>query len=343
MSSMALKPWKKQKEGFEDSLIYLKGRQKGIITSIKTPWLKVNDATTDGIEWHSMTVIGGRPGSGKTLMKDQLIKEAFPLNPAENFRCLEFQLEMLARTSAIRAYSSELGVTYKYLCSADGKLSENDLSRCYEYAKKRIKYPIDIVELAPTVEQLKNIIEDYMNVHSKYIDKTIKKEGVEQIVKLKEFTKTIITLDHSILIKSAKSHKGKQDTLYELGEVLTELKRKYPIAFIILSQLNRGIDKPERNEDGKYGNYVLDSDIFGADALLQHADTVIGLNRPGKQKIRFYGPDRYIIENDKVLVMHFLKCRNGDARMSFFNAAFERMSIEEMATPPTMDRRSNRM
>ncbi len=336
-------PWKKQKAGFEESLIYLKGRKQGLIKSIKTPWEKFNDATTAGIEWHSMTVIGGRPGSGKTLMKDQFIKEAFPLNPAENFRVLEFQLEMLARTSAIRAYSSELGVTYKYLCSADGILSSEDLQKCFEYAKKRVKYPIDIVETPPTVEELKVIIDEYMNSHSKYIQKVIKRENGEEIVKIKEFTKTIITIDHSILIKSSKHHKSKQDTLYELGETLTALKKKYPIAFIVLSQLNRSIDKPERQEDGKYGNYVLESDIFGADALLQHADLVVGLNRPGKQKIRFYGPDGYIIENDKILVMHFLKCRNGDVRMSFFNAAFEKMSIEEINTPPQRERRSNKI
>tara|TARA_R110002074_G_scaffold114748_2_gene245301 strand:- start:4090 stop:5115 length:1026 start_codon:yes stop_codon:yes gene_type:complete len=335
-------PWKKQKAGFEESLIYLKGRKEGLIKSIKTPWEKFNDATTAGIEWHSMTVIGGRPGSGKTLMKDQFIKEAFPLNPAENFRVLEFQLEMLARTSAIRSYSSELGVSYKYLCSAEGLLSNEDLQKCFEYAKKRVKYPIDIVETPPTVEELKVIIDEYMDNNSTYIDKVIKDENDnEKSIKIKEFTKTIITIDHSILIKSSKHHKSKQDTLYELGETLTALKKKYPIAFIVLSQLNRSIDKPERQEDGKYGNYVLESDIFGADALLQHADLVVGLNRPGKQKIRFYGPDGYIIENDKVLVMHFLKCRNGDVRMSFFNAAFEKMSIEEMNTPPQRQRRSN--
>ena len=335
-------PWKKQKAGFEESLIYLKGRKEGLIKSIKTPWEKFNDATTAGIEWHSMTVIGGRPGSGKTLMKDQFIKEAFPLNPAENFRVLEFQLEMLARTSAIRSYSSELGVSYKYLCSAEGLLSNEDLQKCFEYAKKRVKYPIDIVETPPTVEELKVIIDEYMDNNSTYIDKVIKDENDnEKSIKIKEFTKTIITIDHSILIKSSKHHKSKQDTLYELGETLTSLNKKYHIEFIVLSQLNRSIDKPERQEDGKYGNYVLESDIFGADALLQHADLVVGLNRPGKQKIRFYGPDGYIIENDKVLVMHFLKCRNGDVRMSFFNAAFEKMSIEEMNTPPQRQRRSN--
>jgi len=33
-------PWKKQKSGFEESLVYLKGRQQGLIKSIKTPWTK---------------------------------------------------------------------------------------------------------------------------------------------------------------------------------------------------------------------------------------------------------------------------------------------------------------
>ena len=91
--------------------------------------------------------------------------------------------------------------------------------------------------------------------------------------------------------------------------------------------------------DGKYGNFILESDLFGADALLQHADTLVGINRPGKQKIRLYGPDRFIIEDDKVLVMHFIKCRNGDARMSFFRAEFEKMRIVEMPTPPQQERK----
>jgi replicative DNA helicase len=322
------KLWKDQKQGFLDSLVYLKGRKDGHIRSLKTPWEKFNDATTDGLEWHSMTVIGGRPGSGKTLIKDQLVRESFRLNPDEKFRVLEFQFEMLARTSAIREFSSVLGKSYKYLCSADGKLTNEDLEVCYEHAKERVKIPIDIVEEPITVNELKEVIVDYMNTHATRDD-----EGKV------EFTKTIVSLDHSLLLKKAPFEKDKFDTLYNLGEAITELKRRFPIAFIILTQLNRGIDNPERNEDGKYGNYILESDIFGSDALLQHADTLIGINRPAKQKIRFYGPDRYIIENDRVLVLHFLKCRNGDNRMSFFKAEFERMRISEMPTPPQQEKR----
>lgn len=312
-----MKIWKSQKEGLKESLDYLKGRKEGLITSIKTPWVKFNDATTDGIEWNTLTVVAGRPGSGKTLIKDQIIREAFVRNPGETFNVLEFQLEMLARMSAVREYSAILGKSYKYLCSADGILADEDLQRCYEYAKKKVNLPIDIVENSVTAEEFKAIIEEYM----------------EEKKVLGKYTKTIITLDHSILLKK-KNGQQRLDALADLGEVLTELKRKYPILFIILSQLNRNIDNPERNEDGKYGNYVLESDIFGGDALLQHADTVIGINRPAKQKIRFYGPDRFIIEDETVLVMHFLKCRNGDTRMSFFKAEFNKMKITESETPP---------
>jgi replicative DNA helicase len=322
--------WRSQKESFVQSLEYMKGRMDGKIKSIKTPWTKFNDATTDGIEWNSLTVIGGRPGAGKTLIKDQIIREAFNLNSDEDFRVLEFQFEMLGRTSAIREYSSVLGKSYKYLCSADGKLSDEDLTKCYEYAKKRVVFPIDIVEDPLTVNEFKEQIGLYM------------KQNLVQTDTDSYYRKTIVTLDHSLLLKKAPFEKDKYDTLYNLGEAITELKRKYPIAFIILSQLNRNIDNPERSEDGKYGNYILESDIFGSDALLQHADTLIGLNRPGKQKIRFYGPDRYVIENDRVLVMHFLKCRNGDNRMSFFRAEFEKMRVSEMETPAQQERRINK-
>lgn len=317
-------PWRSQKDGYQESLQYLKGRQDGTITSLLTPWPKVNDATTNGIEWHSTTIIGGRPGSGKTLVKDQLVREAYRLNPADNFRTLEFSLEMLAKNTAIRAYSAELGVTYKYLCSADGKLSDADFQRCFTFAKEAIKYPIDLVEEAPTVKQFEEIVIAYMEHHSEIV--------MENGQKRKKYKNTLITTDHSILIK-AKPNQTRTDMLYDLGETLTRLKRKYPIIFIILSQLNRAIDHPDRNEDGKYGNYVLESDIFGSDALLQHADTVIGLNRPGKAKIRFYGPDRYIIDDDKLLALHFLKCRNGENGIAFFNAAFHKMMIEECPTP----------
>jgi len=316
---MSNKAWNGQYQSFNEALKYMLDRQSGKEKSIYTPWPKFNDAVTDGLEWNTLTVIGGRPGSGKTLIKDQIIRESFVLNPEDKFRVLEFQFEMVGRTSALREFSSITGKTYKELCSAGSVLSQNDFDKCHAYAKDRIKSPVDIVSTPMTVNQMREQVDKYMNEH--------------------KGQKTIITLDHSILVKRAPYQNNRLDMLFELGEFFTQVKREYPCMFICLSQLNRNIDNPDRAVNGKYGNYVLESDIFGSDAMLQHADTLIGINRPAKQKIRFYGPDRYIIEDEKTLVLHFLKARNGDTRMSFFKAQFEKMQIIEMDTPPQEQRR----
>ena len=314
-----MKAWNGQYQSFNEALKYMLDRQSGKEKSIQTPWPKFNDAVTDGLEWNTLTVIGGRPGSGKTLIKDQIIRESFILNPEEKYRVLEFQLEMVGRTSAITEFSSITGKTYKELCSAGSILETEVFDRCHEYAKQRLKNPVDVISTPMTVNQMREQIDMYMNEH--------------------KGEKTIITLDHTLLVKRAPYQNNRLDMLFELGEFFTQVKREYPVMFIALSQLNRNIDNPDRAVDGKYGNYVLESDIFGSDAMLQHADTLIGINRPAKQKIRNYGPDRFIIEDDKTLVLHFLKARNGDARMSFFKAAFEIMEIEEMNTPPQQQRR----
>ena len=316
--SKAVKKWEGQHTSFNEALKYMLDRQNGDEKSIFTPWPKLNDATTDGLEWNTMTVIGGRPGSGKTLIKDQIVRESFVLNPDDKFRVLQFQFEMVGRTSAIREFSSITGKTYKELCSAGSILNGDTFNKCHEYAKERVGHPVDVIGRPMTVNQMREQVDMYFNEHQE---------------------KTMITLDHSILVKRAPYQHNRIDMLFELGEFFTEIKRQYPCMILCLSQLNRNIDNPERATDGKYGNYVLESDIFGSDAMLQHADTLIGLNRAAKQKIKFYGPERYIIEDDRTLVMHILKARNGDTRMSFFKAQFEKMEIEEMDTPPQQIRR----
>ncbi|HPP18501.1 MAG TPA: DnaB-like helicase C-terminal domain-containing protein [Candidatus Dojkabacteria bacterium] len=329
--------WKTQREAFIESLSYLQGRQTGKITSIKTPWQKFNDATTNGIEWHSTTVIGARPATGKTLIKDLIINGAFKLNPLMPFRVLEFQFEMLGKNSAIREYSQNLQVSYKYLCSADGVLSDADFERCKLYAKNKLQFPIDVVEESCNVMEFKETIEDYMKAHAVQVKERNTSTGKDELVL--KYKNTIVTLDHSLLLDNS-PYGDDMSMLKALGKTVTALKRKYPIAFIILSQLNRNIDAPERNEDGKYGNFILDSDIFGSDALLQHADTLIGLNRPGKQKLTFYGVERYIINQDPtILAMHFLKCRNGETGIGFFRTEFEKMNIVEIPTPARQERR----
>lgn len=316
-------PWQSEKAGFEEAIEYLKGRALGYIQSMKTPWNSFNAATVDGLEWSSMTVIAGRPASGKTAILQHLIREAMEINSTQKMRVLNFQLEMPKRSLAIREYSASEGLSYKQLCSAGGyTLTVNELEKIAKYTEMRIKYPIDVRDDPCSVNEFKDIIHLYMDTH-----KTDK-----------GYTNTLVTIDHSILLKQEAFERDKTAMLYNLGEALTHLKKKYPIAFVILSQLNREAEDPSRNEEGKYGNYVLESDIFGGDALLQHADTVVGIKRPLKYNIRLYGPEKYIINDRDIMAFHFLKCRNGETGIAWFRGDFKHMKVTETDTPAQQER-----
>jgi replicative DNA helicase len=319
--------WKSHKQAYSEALRYIWNRQQGTITSFKTPWPKVNDAGINGFEWNSLVVIGGRPGTGKTLIKDQIVREAYTHNKGHDVNVLEFSFEMIGRVSKQREFSSVIGKSYKYICSADDndKITDVEIAKLKAYASSvtSIKnFPVDIVETPCTVNEFAATVKKYMEQNALENPDT----GT------KRYINTVITVDHSYLFKT-EGNESKTDMLYNLGETLTALKRAYPICFIVLSQLGRHVEVPERNEDGKYGNYILETDILGGDALMQHADLVIGVNRPGKRNIKHYGPQRIPIKDSSVLVFHFIKVRNGDTRFSFFEAKFEQMKVVEMQTP----------
>ena len=321
--------WKSHAKHYQEALVYMRKRQKKLITRYKLPWPKINSAAIDGLEFNSITIIGARPGGCKTLMKDQMVREGFYLNSGKGIRVLEFSLEMVGKNSKIREFSAITKKSYKHLCSAETEgivITDQIIDICVKHAADSAKWPIDVVDVPPTVKDMKEIIIEYMETYAikfKTDDETLKKK----------YCDTVITIDHSVLLKKAKGQ-STMDMLNEFGETMTELKKLFPIAFIVLSQLNRDIMNPARAENGKYGNYILESDIFGADALLQHADLLIGLDRPALRHISEYGPDRYLIDNDSILVAHIIKTRTGDTRMSFLRAEFEYMRIDEMETPP---------
>lgn len=326
--------WKSQHEGFQDALTYLKGRQLGNIKSLITAWDSFNNATVNGIEWHQTIGIGARSGAGKTLTKDQLIRDIFRLNPAADFRVLEFKLEMVDVASAIREFSSVTQRDYRTLCSAEAPISDEIFNKCYEYAKEKVKYPIHEVTKSPTVEEFTRIIREYMEQSFKLEDKTVTlANGTKITKKVKVYKPAIITLDHTGLVKRSRANGEKDtlETLYNFGEAMTDLKREYPITFIILSQLNRAILHPDRCENGSYGNAIIESDFWGADALLQHCDLLIGIDAPAKRKITEYCPERYIIDDPNILALHYLKVRNGAPGISFFTARFDVMELHQRA------------
>jgi replicative DNA helicase len=315
----ALKPVS-ERDALRKALLKMKARRSGELKSLKSSWPKFNDAFCDGLEWRTITVVGARPGTGKTLFMEQLISDIIEENKDHKFRVLKFQFEMLDETNGIRKLSLNTGSDYNTLMSKGEPVDRDLYLRCVQYYEQTESTDvIDVVYDPCTVDEMCATIHYYMEKHKD-------EDG--------NYTNALVTIDHSALLKVGKGQRDKFETLYALGEAMTYMKKHYPVAFLVLSQLNRNIDNPDRSKDGDYGNYVLDSDLFGADALLQHADVVLGINKPSIRKIRFYGPERFIVNDEDLLAFHFLKSRNGTTRLSFFKLDRQSMRIVEIETPP---------
>lgn len=342
---MIEKPWKTRDESYAKTLKYLTGRLRGEITSVKTPWSKINSISADGLEMHTSIAFCSRPGGGKTVLLEQFCREIHELNPDKKLRVLKFQLEMHDQTVNIREFSSVLQKSYGYMVSAEDwpkvnnwgqvvgkeKLSKEDLLECWNYVQNKTKktpeglplYPEDVIHKAPTVEELEAIIDDYMQTYKQGVDKDGKNI----------YTETIIGIDHARLIRR-KGGQSETDMLYELGPMLNRKKGEYPIIIVLLNHLKREINSDARCEPSKYGNYIRDEDVFGGDSVFQNFDIIVGIDRPSLRQINKYGPSSYIIEDEYVLVFHFLKVRNGTPGISFFRGDFGKMKISEIDVPP---------
>jgi len=308
-----------ERDALEKAIQKIRARRKGELRSLKSAWPKFNDAFCDGLEWRTITVVGARPGTGKTLFMEQLISDIIENNPDQEFRILKFQMEMLDETNGVRKLSMNVGSDYNTLMSKGEPVDESVYWKCVEFYKKSAEKDfIDVVYDPCTIDEMCATIDYYVKKHRR-------EDGT--------FPNVLVAIDHSALFKVGKGQKDKFEMLYALGEALTYMKKKYPVAFLILSQLNRNIDDPKRQEEGAYGNYVLDSDIFGSDALLQHADVVLGINKPSIRRIKQYGPERFIISDPDTLVFHFLKSRNGLTRIAFFKLDRTSMRIVEIDPP----------
>jgi len=309
-----------ERDALKKALYKMKARRNGELKSLKTAWLNFNNAFCDGLEWRTITVVGARPGTGKTLFMEQLVNDVIKLNGDQKFRILKFQFEMLDETNGIRKLSMNVGSDYNTLMSKDMPIDKGIYQKCVQFYESTESYDIvDVVYDPCTVEEMCATIHAYM----------------EQFKTEDGFVNTLVTVDHSALFKLGGKYKDKFEMLNAFGEALTEMKKKFPVAFLVLSQLNRNVETIERAKDGTYGNYILDSDLYGSDALLQHADVVLGINRPFNRRIKFYGPEKYIINDPDLLVFHILKSRNGFMGMNFYKLDRAAMRIVETDPPPT--------
>ena len=202
-----------ERDSLRKAILKIKARRQGDLKSLKTSWVRFNDAFCDGLEWKTITVVGARPGVGKTLFMEQLVSDIIVKNPDQEFRVLKFQMEMVDETSAIRKFSLITGADYNTLMSKDGKLVDKKLfEKCVEYYKETAN--IDIVNVIYdncTVNEMCSSVHHELERHKK-------SDGT--------YPNMLITIDHSALFKNDTGQKDKFEMLGALGEALTFMKKK---------------------------------------------------------------------------------------------------------------------
>lgn len=311
--------WESKKKGYIQAVEQIIKRRNNpdYIPNLRTPWTKINDRTLGGLTWNTLNVFAGRPGSGKTLVKDQILRYANDHLP--NVRVLEFQLEMSGEQHALRDISSYMAMPIQKLLSY--KIDDNDKLTDAEInqIKARIEYvanrPWNLVTTSGTVSQIKHIIQQYRKKYPK--------------------EKLLIAIDHSDLVQND-NRQNKLDKAYALCEMITQMNTDAEmgdILFIVLAQMNRGIEETSRMEPGKIGNYPTANDIFGADAFQQHAHFVVCFNRPRQSHIDLYGPKKIPIPietpEEAAVVWHIVKNRTGQTGMIFMKALWHQMEMYE--------------
>lgn len=287
-------PWKTIKEAGREAISYIKQRKSGEISSLLTPWSKYN-SVTGGIEWHTIHTIGGMSGSGKTAILNQLETELARLNPDEDFDILSFNFEMLARNLISRKIASELNITTQELHSAHKPLSGDRYTDALNYLRDELtKLSIYYVDVAQSVFEIRQTIERFIAYRAKAENNP--NRGL------------VVLLDHTILVKG-KVGDLERTVLVELMTLFNELKKKYKISFVLLTQLNREIESVDRIANPSQ-QFPRKKDIFGGDATFQFSDVVMVSMNPYQQLgLDVYGPKNWPTEG--YLFWHFLKVREG--------------------------------
>lgn len=289
-------PYKSIGEAAHEELEYIKGRASGKIRSLRTPWKKYNLAGMGGLEWGSIHTIAGMSGSGKTAILGELETGLFELNPDEPFFVLSFNFEMLSRRLVGRKISKRLSKTVKELYSGDmtpgaKNITEMEIGFAEGYVNELLsKYRIYYVDMPGNIVQIRETILDFYQ-------RFCADSGAG----------LVITLDHSILIKKLGAQSA-LEVLYDLGDTLNEMKKRIKCISIVLSQLNRDIEKIDRIKNPAL-HFPQKSDVFGADALYQYSDVFMITHNPEYLGISKYGPEG--VDSEGKIFWHFKKLRDG--------------------------------
>ncbi len=249
----------------DDTFKFIKDRKDGKAPSLKVKSAKVNKTFLNGFDWGRILTVAGLSGSGKSTLVRQWVREMLSENE-QDFEVLSFQFEMLGVDEVARDLTSALNVSVKELYSADKPISEELQKKIDEVLENIKKLPISIVDISGGVSEIRDTILTFVATKIKGTDKGL-----------------VVTIDHTLLVKKEDRQDDKA-VIDELMFMLVSLKKVLAthgikVLFIVISQLNRNIESPERVNNPKL-HFPNKNDLFGASSIYNGSDYVIIAHKP---------------------------------------------------------------
>lgn len=223
-----------------------------------------------------------------------------------------------------RTVSGKLNIPLKDLYSGDKTLSDEDYTRAAKIIKEYSKKPIHYIAKHPKPLEALQAIYDFVEEHEL--------EGSE--------TGLVVTLDHLLLLKGEDEKAAIDAFMKGLIELKLNLAdRNVKALFIILDQLNREIERPERMTNPSL-HYPNKNDIFAASSVYYSSDYVLITHKPAiLDGINTeYGPPRkgfprglpvYTKDGAPIIYFHLIKERFGKPKVLAMKDELEFSKISE--------------
>ena len=276
----------------------------------KTDFTQLNNILGAGIEVGTNVILGGRPGSGKSLFGLLLALQAAKQRTKEGkprFIIVYWNWEMTNEQQMLRTFSHFHG---KSTQDIKAQYKDDSIKALLQTKAKEIEdYPIYFSSTSTNIESVQ-----------------------QALLKLKQANPTIPIInifDHSRLIMGSDSSEAEEKKLFRLYSMCNVIK-KMDCINIVLSQLNRKIEDYIA-QTGKY-RAPNEADLFGADAAGQFADTIAIMHNPSKYgnigKDFYYDTEeRTKIATKNKLWLEIVKNREGTLGRIVFNVNFATSSI----------------
>lgn len=230
-------------------------RNHGGLTGI-TSGLADFDRLTGGFQKRDLTLLGARPSMGKTTFGTAVAASAAQSGAGVGF----FSLEM-DRTKLVTRFNSDLahrrGFKIPYQDIINGSATDEDLDQIEKVMEEFNALPVWIEDQSGlTISDIR-----------------VKVEAMIADAEEGGFSLDMVVVDHLGKIRPSSRYAGNRNNeIAEMTDGLKEIAREYDLAVLLLSQLNRDVEK----RDDKRPTLA---DLRDSGAIEQDADSVMFLFR----------------------------------------------------------------